>query len=172
MKKKTKQAQSPAVVLATDSTSPEFNGDCDYAVVRLTPEVVDMVRRRVELVRQAGGQDDSLYELSFWDGTAEFYDSDLVDTCQAAFADETAAQEWLDGLEQEGHALVPAGTDLAALQPQRTECDQMAVQCSPLSRDPHYEIAWSANPKHSDVCVTTHDLPLAALEGYVGNIGS
>jgi hypothetical protein len=159
--------QSPAIILVTDSTNPEFNGDCDYAVVCLTPEVVDQVRRRVELARQAGKQDDSLCELYFWDGTAEFYDSDLVDACQAAFADEKAAQEWLDGLEQEGHALLPADTDLAALQSQRTECDQMVVRCSPLSRDPHYEIAWTASPKHTDVYVTTRDLPLAKLEGYV-----
>ena len=169
MKKKNKQAQSPAIVLATDSTNPEFSGDCDYAVVRLTPEVVDLVRRRVELAQQAGRQDDSLYELSFWDGTAEFYDSDVVAACQAAVGGDKAAQEWLGGLEREGHALVPGGADLATCKPQRTECDQMAVRCSPLSSDPHYEIAWSANPKHSDVCVTTKDLPLKALEGYVGN---
>ena len=125
-----------AIVLDTHSTDPDFNGDCDYAVVRLTPELVDQVRRRVELARQAGRQDDDLYELYFWGGTAEFYDSGLVDACEKALTAEQAAQDWLAGLEQDGHALVPPAADLATCEPQRTECDQMIVRCSPSSHDP------------------------------------
>ena len=159
--------QPPAIVLATSSTNPEYNGECDYALVRLSPELIDEVRRRVELARQAGEKDNDLYELYFWGGTADFYDSELLDACQDAIADEQAAQEWLTGLEQNGHALVPSTADLAASEPQRTECDQMIVRCSPSSVNPDYEIAWTTIPKHSDVYVTTRDLPLAALEGYV-----
>ena len=29
------------IVLDTHSTDPDFNGDCDYAAVQLTPELVD-----------------------------------------------------------------------------------------------------------------------------------
>jgi hypothetical protein len=129
----------------------------------------------VELARQAGHQDDDLYELYFWGGTAEFYDSGLTEACQEAVAagrdkdGDEAAQEWLMGLEQDGHALLPPATDLSACQPQRTETDQMVVRCSPSSREPRYEIAWIASPKHSDTYVTTSDLTLAALEGYIGN---
>lgn len=157
-----------AIVLDTHSTDPDFNGDCDYAVVRLAPELVEQVRRRVELARQAGRQDDDLYELYFWGGTADFYDSGLVDACEKALTAGQSARDWLAGLEQEGHALVPPAADLATCEPQRTECDQMIVRRSPSSHDPRYEIAWIAIPKHSDVYVTTRDLPLAALEGYAG----
>ena len=45
-----------AIVLVTSSTNPEYSGECDYAVVRLTPELVEQVRRRVELARQAGAE--------------------------------------------------------------------------------------------------------------------
>jgi hypothetical protein len=45
----------------------------------------------------------------------------------------------------------------------------MIVRCSPLSVVPHCEIAWSAMPKHLEMTVTTGDLSLAALEGYVGD---
>jgi hypothetical protein len=158
-----------AIVLATSSTNPEYNGECDYAVVRLTPELVDQVRRRVELARQAGEKDNDLYELYFWGGTADYYDSSLPDSCQDAIANEQAAQEWLTGLEQNGHALVPPAADLSGCEPQRTECDQALVRCSPSSQNPEFEIAWTTIPKHSDVYVTTRDLPLAALEGYVRN---
>jgi hypothetical protein len=167
--------QAPAIVIGTHSTDSEFNGDCDYAVVQLTPDLVDQIRRRVELARQAGQQDGDLYELYFWGGTAEFYDGNLLDACQEAVAAATgadgdqAAQDWLTKLERDGHALVPPAVDLAACQSQWTECDQMVVRRCPPSSDPRYEIAWTASPKHSDVYVTTRDLPLAALEGYLGN---
>ena len=158
------------IVLETGSSNPDYSGDCDYALVELTPELVNQVRRRVELAGQAGQQDNDLYEIYFWGGTAEFFDGDLVDACLAAVAGgDEAGQEWLNGLERVGHALVPAAADLAACQPQRTECDQMIVRRSPPSRSPRYEIAWTAIPKHTDVNVTTRDLPLEALEGYLGN---
>jgi hypothetical protein len=156
------------IVLDTHSTDPDFNGDCDYAVVRLTPELVEQVRRRVELARQAGRQDDDLYELYFWWGTAEFYDSGLVDACEKALTAEQSVQDWLAGLERDGRALLPPAADLAACQPQRVECAQMIVRRSPSSPDPRHEIAWIAVPKHTDVYVTTRDLPLAAMEGYAG----
>jgi hypothetical protein len=161
--------QPAAVVLGTHGTNPEFNGECDYAVVQLTPELVDQVRHRVELARQAGCQDDDLYELYFWGGTAEFYDTGLLDACQEAVASDQAAHDWLMGLEQNGHALVPPAADLSACEPQRTEYDQMVLRRCPPSREPRYEIAWTASPKHTDVYVTTRDLPLAALENYFGN---
>jgi hypothetical protein len=81
-----------------------------------------------------------------------------------------AAQDWLTELERNGHALVPPTVNLAACQSQRTECDQMVVRHSSLADDAPYEIVWLASPKHSDAYVTTSDLPLAVLEGYVGFI--
>ena len=158
------------IVLETSSTNPDYSGDCDYAVVELTPELVAQVRRRVELARQAGQQDNDLYEIYFWGGTAKFYDCDLLDACQEAVAGgDEAGQEWLNGLERVGYALVPPTADLSACQPQRTECAQMIVRRSPPSSDPRYEIAWTVIPRHTDVYVTTRDLPLEALEGYLGN---
>jgi hypothetical protein len=161
------------IILGTHSTDPEFNGDCDYAVVQLTPELMEQIHRRLELARQAGSQDDDFYELYFWGGTAKFYDCDLIEACQEAVAvagdGDQAAQDWLTGLEQNGHALMPAAVDLAACQSQRTELDQMIVRRSSLSDDAQYEIVWLASPKHSDAYVTTSDLPLVVLEGYVCN---
>jgi hypothetical protein len=162
-------AQPVTIVLNTRSSDPDFNGDCDYAVVELKPALIDQIRRRVELARQASSQDNDLYEMYFWGGNAEFYDNDLLEACEKAAATDEAAQEWTAGLERNGHALMPVAADLSACQPQRVECLQMIVRSSPPSQSPEYEIAWTVIPKHSDVYVTTCDLPLAALEGYVGN---
>jgi hypothetical protein len=162
------------IILKTSSTNPECNGDCDYAVVELTPILVEQLRRRVDLAREVGQQDNDLYELRFWGGTADFYDHELIEACQeavAAAAKDTdgnqAACDWLSGLEEDGHALLPPTVDLGAHESQRTECDQVAIQTSPLSRSPQVEIVWTTIPKHTDIDVTTRNLPLAALENYV-----
>ena len=156
------------IVLATHSTDPEFNGDCDYAVVQLTPELLDQIHRRVELARQAGRQDDDFYELYFWSSAATFYSNDLIEACQKAVAaagdGDQAAQEWLTALERNGHAVMPSTVDLSACQSQRTECDQMVVRRSSLSDDAQYEIVWLASPKHSDAYVT----PATAADGFGG----
>ena len=78
-----------AIVLATHSTDPEVNGECDYAVVQLTPELAERVRRRAELAHQAGQQDESLCELYFWDDMVEYYDGRLLEACQNAMASTT-----------------------------------------------------------------------------------
>ena len=159
------------IVLDTHSSSPDYNGDCDYAVVELTPRLGEEIRRRIELARHAGQQDNDLYELYFWGSTAEFYDYNLVETCQAAVAAsaadaDQAIHDWTTALEEHGHALLPTGVDLGKHAAQRTECDQLIIRCSPSSRNPGFEVAWTTIPKHSDIYVTTSDVPLAALESY------
>ena len=131
------------IILKSSSTNPEYNGDCDYAVVELTPVLVKQLRRRADLAREVGQQDNDLYEMRFWGGTADFYDQELIEACQeaiAAAAQDTdgnqAACDWLRGLEEDGHALLPPTVDLGAHEIQRTECDQVAIQTSPLSRIP------------------------------------
>ena len=162
------------ILLETHSTDLEFNGDCDYAVVDITPALVELVRQRVALARQAGQQDPELWELYFWDNSAEFYDSDLIDACEQATAatagatdPDQAARNWLVDLEHNGHALVPDNVDLTMRESQRVECRQAIVRSHFSDRKAEFELAWTAIPKHSDVCVTTRNLPLATLEGYL-----
>ncbi len=162
------------VILSTSSTNPEFNGDCDYAAVELTPALVQEIRRRVALAQQAGQQDDDLYEIRFWGGAADYYNAQLVEACQdsiVAAARETdgnqAACDWLNGLEQYGHALLPAALDLGAHETRPTAWDQIVVRCGASARTPELEIAWTTNPRHTDIEVTTRGLPPAELDAYL-----
>ena len=155
------------LIFDTNSTNSDCNGDCDCALVELTPSLAEQIRSRVALARHAGQQDNDLYEMYFWGSTAEFYDSKLMDACEEAVAlrgDDQAASKWLNDFEETGFAAVPAGVDLGSLGPQRIELSQMIVRCSPSAQRPEYEICWTASPKHSDVYVTTRDLPLERLE--------
>jgi hypothetical protein len=155
------------LIFNTHSSNEHYNGDCDCALVELTPALAEQILGRVALARQAGQQDNDLCELYFWGSTAEFYDSNLIDACAeatAAHGSEEAASKWLSNFEDAGYALVPIGVDLAAHESQRIELSQMIVRCSPSSHRPEFEVCWTASPKHSDVYVTTRDLPLKRLE--------
>ena len=155
------------LILNAHSSNEHYNGDCDCALVELTPALAEQIRSRVALARQAGQQDNDLYELYFWGSTAEFYDSKLIDACAEAAASrgsEEAASKWLSDFEDAGYAIVPTGVDLAAHESQRIECSQVIIRCSPSSYRPEFEVCWTASPKHSDVYVTTRDLPLKRLE--------
>jgi hypothetical protein len=161
------------IILDTTSSDPHYNGDCDCAVVDLTPALVDQIQRRVELARRAAAEDADIYELYFWGSAVDFYDHSLVEACEEAVAAGTDGQEedknaaayaWSSALEQTGHALLPHGVDLKRHARQRTECLQTIIRCAPPSRSLEFEIAWTAIPKHTDVYVTTHDLSLTVMD--------
>ena len=162
------------IIFRTHSSNPEYTGDCDNAVVELTPTLSQEIRRRIELARHAGQRDNDLYELYFWGSTAEFYDQDLIEACEEAVAaaaadSDHAVRDWMTDLDEHGYALLPAGVDLGKHEAQRTECDQLIIRCSPSSRNAEFEVAWTTSPKHSDIYVTTGDLPLEALESFYHN---
>jgi hypothetical protein len=142
----------------------------------MTPALWKQIHRRVEVGRHALQADDDLYELYFWGGTADFYSGLLIEACQEAVAAATegtedeksaAAWAWLAQLDDPGYALLPSGVDFDNHQPERTECDQMILRCAASHGEPKFEIAWTAIPKHTDIQVTTRDLPLSALDAFV-----
>ena len=86
------------LILNAHSSDPHYNGDCDYAIVDLTPALAARIRGRVALARQAGQQDNDLNELYFWGSTAEFYDQDILEACETAIApgrSNRALRKWL-----------------------------------------------------------------------------
>jgi len=162
------------IIFHTHSDTPEYNGDCDCAVVDITPALVEQIQHRVKLAQKAFQEDDDLYELYFWGSTAEFYDHRLLEACEEAVAAATAGDDdtkdaavraWSDTLDQNEYAHLPEGVDLQAHEIQRTDCDQLIVRRLPKPAGSDFEITWLAMPKHTDIYITTSDLPLSALEG-------
>ena len=81
------------ILFRTQSDNPEYNADCDCAVVDMTPALWEEVRRRVEIARQALQADGDVYTLYFWGGTADFYPYRLVVACEEAVAAATEGPE-------------------------------------------------------------------------------
>lgn len=161
------------ILLETTSTNPEFDGECDYAVVDMTPALVRQIRQRVRRARRIGRDDANLCELYFWCSTAQFFDSTLLEACEEASAAantanaDQAVRDWLADLDNNGHMALPEGVALASLTPQRVECSQLILRTHLYGKRPEFELAWTASPRHTDVYVTTRELPLAALDRYL-----
>jgi hypothetical protein len=164
------------IILNAHGFPPEWDHDCDCATLDATPHLLETVRRRMDLARQIRQDDDDLLEVYFWDSSLDYYDASLVEACQEAASpgemeegQADSAQMWCDRLEREGYATIPAGVELAARAPQRTECCQMIIRYAGMKNDrPVFTVAWTAIPKHTDIYVTTSNLTLAVLERCCG----
>ena len=166
------------LILITHSSNSEYNADCDWAVVALTPALLDEIRARVSQAHEVRQKDASLYELHFWGSTVDYFAHDLIDACQDAVAARTvdgdtdqAAQDWLANLENSGYAVLPEGVDLSKFEAQRTECDRMVVTVAAGQRGDS-DISWETSPKHTDICITTWDVTLAKLESLIVPVSS
>ncbi len=161
------------LILMTHSSNSEYNADCDWAVVELTPALLDEIRTRVSLAHEVWQKDANLYGLHFWGSTVDYFAHDLIDACQDAVATGTidgdadqVAQDWLANLENSGHAVLPEGVDLSKFETQRTECDRMVVTVATGQRGDS-DISWETSPKHTDIYITTWDVTLAKLESLI-----
>jgi hypothetical protein len=155
------------LILNAHSSNEHYNGNCDYALVELTPALAEKIRSRVALARQVAKQDSNLYDVCFWGSMAEFFDHNILESCLNAISGSTsddAARDWLADFEQQGYALVPAGVDLDAHEAQRTECDQVIIRVASYSHRLEFSVVWTASPKYADLDVTTSELPLTAME--------
>jgi len=161
------------LILTTHSSQPEFNGDCDYAVIDVTPALLDQLVAQVRLAEQSWLADRDLQEISFWDAAAEFYDHRFCEACEeaivAAAGADQAINNWRVQFARQGYALVPEELDWATLQPQATDADRVILVCRPAADFVQIQIAWKACPHHCDVEVTTAELTLSALQACCSN---
>ena len=61
------------VILKVWSSSPHWNGGCDYAIVDLTPELASVALRRIGTLREQQAADPQLDESYFWDSHAAYF---------------------------------------------------------------------------------------------------
>ena len=110
------------IVLRTYSSTPDFYGECECAVLEVTARLVEVVRRRIEVAVSACRDDPTLWELCFGSPDPEFYDYALVEACVDADATFEA------GFEHEGKARLPDHVSTADFDAARTECEEMVLR--------------------------------------------
>ena len=144
------------MVFNTSSSNEHYNGDCDCAVVDVTPQLIETLRQYCEVAKRAYQESKtSLWSLRFWGSPAEFYPYGLVMDCEAV------DEEFLGGFESEAAAPLPEGVSVDDVDPRRVDCDQTVIMCE--SQD-SFRVKWQSNLKHQNITVETYSTTLDWLE--------
>jgi len=153
------------ILLKTESSNPDFNADCECAVLGVTPELVQQTKARMKIARQAAKADGDLWELYFWGGAPTFHGYDLIEACAEAAAEsgDSSQSDWEKQFEDQGYLPIPETVDVERFEPKRTECDQEIIRCERTGKTGGFEVAWTMIPKHTDVYITTKGIPVERL---------
>lgn len=131
------------LLIDTTSTDEFYNGDCNYVVIELTKDFLEVLRKRVNLALHAFHQDPQFYEIAFWEyshtftGTVEF---------------DMTSLDWYELLDNPN---LPAS---------EVEIPFLYVRCNgPRDKPPEVEIVFSGAPKDTSIVVTSNPVPLSVF---------
>ncbi len=151
------------VILKVWSSNSDHNGGCDFALVEVTPDFARLALRRIKVLREQKALDPAVDETYCWDSAALFFSpwAGPVGGTREGEASRLKLEEQLDLLQIDRHEVVTASEDFAVPQSQigRVECVQMVVR--------EDGIAFTAIPKHTDLCVTSAEIPKEIFERSV-----
>jgi hypothetical protein len=152
------------IVLRTWSSNPEYSGGCDYAVVDISDEFAKLALWRINVLREQKALDSSISETYYWDCSAEYFSPWVNHPSQPSEVQESGfeLEESLEDLEVDTREMVTAPADFRVSESQigAVECAQMIV------RDEG--IAFNALLRHTDIYVTTAEIPKQVLESVGG----
>jgi hypothetical protein len=148
------------VILKVWSSNPDYSGGCDYAAVEISEELAKLTLRRVNITSEQRTLDPGLYEAYYWDSSAQYFSLWAVRPIELGELDEPDAglEEMVDSLEVDAKEAVIAPPDFRVPEGQivAVECAQMIVRDA--------GIAFTALLRHSDIYVTTAEIPRHIIE--------
>ena len=148
------------IVLKAWSSNPDYSTGCNYAVVESGEAFLELTLRRINILCEQKIVDPSLNETYYWDFSAQYFSPWVNRALQSGEAEEACAklEESIEGLEIDTREVAVASSDLVIPDSQITavECAQMIVRDG--------GIAFNALLKHSDIYVTTAEIPKQVIE--------
>jgi hypothetical protein len=151
------------VVLNTWSSNPDYSAGCDYAVVEIGEEFSKLALRRINVLCAQKAVDSSLYETYYWDSSAQYFSPWVNPASQPSEVQESGfeLEETLEDLEVDTREVVTAPADFRVLESQiaAVECAQMIVR--------EGTIAFNALLRHTDIYVTTAEIPKQVFESVL-----
>jgi len=151
------------VVLKTWSSNPDYSARCDYAVVEVGEEFSKLALRRINVLCDQKAVDPSLNETYYWDSSAQYFSPWVNPASQPSEVHESdfELEETLEDLEVDTREVATAPADFRVLESQiaAVECAQMIVR--------EGSIAFNALIRHTDIYVTTAEIPKQVLESVL-----
>jgi hypothetical protein len=140
------------IVFATSSTDSDFNSDCDYAYVNLTPALARYILGLMDAAVRLYHSNNAIHELHCWECSACFFGMELDDL-------RDKLEKHLPG-SSDSYSLLPARITIPESHFRRTEYDHLVVTVSGVEP----EVYWRAIPRDSGVYVETGMLPRRLVE--------
>lgn len=137
------------LILSTTSSNENWNGDCDYAIVGINNDLIQIVKARKRLFDMVIAFDSKLYKMYFWDWSAVFF-SPYLSKLDLEFTDK------FEHCDFDDIWILPVDLEIPEAAFARVECTQMIVR--------EEGIAWVTIPKHSSVYVITVKIPYNILK--------
>jgi hypothetical protein len=151
------------VILRVWSTNPHYSAGCDYAVAEITEELAKLMLRRLHLLRDEKTLDPSIRETYYWDYSAQYFSPWVNQPTQPheVEVDRCELEKTLEELQVDTCEVISVPDDfhvpdshIAAV-----ECAQMIVR--------EEGIAFTAIPKHTDIYLTTAEIPKQVLDSIL-----
>ncbi len=130
------------IVIDTWSSSEDFNGDCDYALVAVDASYVAELLWRMEEVKRLLRADEDFYALEYWDGRPAYF----------GYNDRWEAVR--DFRNREAFKVPRGEPILLTADPGFQEDDFQRVECRTVQVDRN-EVWWTAYVKHTNVRIET-----------------
>jgi hypothetical protein len=152
------------VTLRVSSSNETWDGDCEFALVEVTPGLTALALRRITALRAYKSADPDIDETYYWTSCVECYFSPWITQEDAGAEVEAAclaAAERLCEGQGENNEVVEVSDNfqVPSYQIAAVECQKMTVR--------HDAIAFSAIPKHTSFHIHTAEIPLAMLEAAI-----
>jgi hypothetical protein len=137
----------------TYSSDENFNGDCDYADIRIYPVIAQQILERRDAFLAQRKRDSQLVESYFWDASAIF--------CKR-----------LDNMPIPGKKadLLAAGYPVRIAQSADLPCERQNVECNQMVIGED-GVKWTAIPKHTSVVITTERIAYSEIEKEAKRFG-
>jgi hypothetical protein len=145
------------VILRVWST-PDCDAGCDYAVLEITEELAKLMVRRLNVLREQRDLDPSICETYYWDYSVQYFSPRVNQPTQSHEVACRELEKAIEELQIDSCEVVSVPDDFCVSDSQiaTVECAQMIVR--------EEGIAFTAIPKHTDIYLTTAEIPKQLLD--------
>lgn len=137
------------LISETWTSGEGYNGDIDYILVNMTPELAKTLLGLMDMVAGLQKRDPRIACIQLWDSSFWGIDASKLDECGI----EEPCSDTFDELD------VTDGENAANCCEARTDCDTLNVR--------HDSVSWTCAPKHIDVKVWSRRLSRETVEKYL-----
>jgi hypothetical protein len=142
------------LITRTTSTHEDDHGDCEFALIVLTPDDAREILNRMDVLTRLHATDQAVHEIHYWDLGAGYFEAPI----------DTHLDEYLDA-GWDTYTTVPDDVEIPEACLKRTDCEHLVV----ASHGPEPEASWRASLHSRSAWMRTTPLPRSLVAAISRN---